>query len=105
MNKVAAVILILVLVAIAYWLIGDVALGGLLALIGLSGDKEEKESGDFKRDAETHENQAEVYLDRAQQEQMEADKLNDERIKVIIDSEPDETTPLNQVVNDAKKDW
>jgi Sec-independent protein translocase protein TatA len=97
--------MVLVLVAIAYWLIGDVALGGLLALLGMGSDEAKKESSNFKRDAETHENQAEVYLDRSQQEQMEVDKLNEERIKVIIESEPDDTTPLNQVVKDAKKDW
>lgn len=104
-NKIHLIILICVVVAVAWWFIGDVALGGLLALFGLGGGKKDEATArTYNTQADEHVEMAEEDINTAAEHAEIADKVNDD-IAGVLNQPVDHKKPIDEVVEDAKKDW
>lgn len=96
-NRILAVLVILGVI-FAWYLIGDVALGGLLLLFGLKGKKRKQEYVDENSDI------SDYLINSAKDKQKEARKV-DKEIENVMDSPVDYEKPIEEVVKNAKKDW
>lgn len=97
-------LVILILLGIA-WHFGNIALGGLLALLGLGGIHKirTKEAG-LKREADEHEAMSARLADKAANFQSGATRL-DANIEKIMHSDVDDKKTIDKVVGHAKEDW
>jgi len=104
MNKIQIIIglSIVGLVIIAYYFIGDVALGGLLALF-LGKGKNKDRAHDLKVEADEHETMANNLVNEAIEYQQKTEELYDDMTKVT-NEQVNESEPIQEVVDRAKQD-
>lgn len=91
-------------VLVAWYLIGDVALGGLLALFGLGRGKGREQAEKLRTEANMDAERANKLASDASDKQQEAKKV-DQEIDEIIEEPVDYEKPVEEVVENAKKDW
>lgn len=103
-SKIYLIALILIGVIVAWWFVGDVALAGLLSLLGVDGKRKYNKAQELKQETEVNEELAAI-------DKKDAVRVNDEigqankNITEIVNTPVDFDKPINEVVADAKEDW
>jgi len=105
-TEIILAIIIILGVIFAWYLIGDIALGGLLTLFGLGTTRKviAEKINTLKSNADEHEDISDHLVDVATKTQQEADKI-DTVIKEVTEKPVDYEKPIESVISHAKKDW
>lgn len=101
-NKILFIVIVILAIIAGYLLIGEYALGGLLAFAGLRPSESKRKADNDKIKADVYKDIAAQKMSEVKQAESAIKEIEQKEIEII---EEKNTTPLNQEIKEAREDW
>lgn len=101
-SKILFIVIVILAIIAGYLLIGEYALGGLLAFAGLRPSESKRKADNDKIKADVYKDIAAQKMSEVKQAESAIKEIEQKEIEII---EEKNTTPLNQEIKEAREDW
>jgi len=101
-NKILFAAIVILAVIAGYLLIGEYALGGLLAFAGLRPSESKRKADNDKIRADVYKDISREKMSQVKQKESVINKIEKKEKEII---EEKNNTPLNQEIKEAREDW